>query len=331
MTDQRTNSGGYSMYGRLIKTRRAAESTTDQSGNGQRRRKKQVGSEVVPRRRPVYPISAERENMRASLAYTEAVISATNPFINEMMKWFDIREGYRQDDAGDFASSLRGARYRAAERISRRTGAMRALEKKSLQAGNMALNHSAKDWGLLVKDATGLEISTEAYVDDMQDMVKAWVHENVSKITSIPDEYLGEVENIIRWGYETKQPKVNVYRRLEKLVGLTKSKAKMIARDQLGTLNAQMTRHEHESAGVGKYKWITKRDSLVRDCHRALHGTIHKWSEPPPMWYMTKSRGIVYTGRYCNPGEDFGCRCTAAPVFDLDVAKELLQNKFKQL
>ena len=161
-------------------------------------------------------------------------------------------------------------------------------------------------------------------------MIQRWIHENVSKIQSIPNEYLAEVESIIRWGYETKQPKVNVYRRLEKLIGLTQSKARMIARDQLGSLNSQMTQFEHQSAGVGKYKWITKRDSRVRDCHRALHGTIHKWSEPPAQWYMTTSRGIVYTG-FAHPGEAIGCRCTAAPVFDIDIAKIMLADKFRPL
>lgn len=267
--------------------------------------------------------------MRASLAYTETAIKLAQPMIDQTMRWLDIHEGFRQDDAGDFITYARGARFRAAERMSKKTGALANLEKRAEEAGKVALRHSANDWNLLVKDALGQEINTQYYVDGMQNMVEMWVHENVSKITTIPSEYLAEVESIIRWGYETKQPKVNVYNRLEKLIGLTKSKAKMIARDQLGSLNARMTQYEHESAGIRKYKWITKRDGKVRDCHRALHGTIHSWNEPPPMWYMTESRGIVYTGRYCNPGEDYGCRCTAAPVFDWTVAMRCLQDKFR--
>ena len=296
-----------------------------------RTRRRPEHGEATPRRRPVYPISAEREAMRAGIAYTETVINAVQPVINDIMRGYVEREEYRQDAAGDFISGMRGMRMRAAERLSQKTGALTRLEKDVSKSGHMAKTHSIKDWGDQVKEVLGQDISTKYYEEKMEDMVQQWIRENVSKITTIPNEYLAEVEAIIRWGYETKQPKVNVYRRLEKQIGLTKSKARMIARDQIGTLNAQMTRYEHESAGIGKYKWITKRDGRVRDMHRALHGTVHKWSEPVAEWYMTKSRGIVYTGRYIHPGEGYGCRCTASPVFDIDTAKELLAQKFSPL
>ena len=295
------------------------------------RRQNKASGEVTPRRKPVYPETAERENMRGALRYAELVIRASDGAIRSVMRQYPETESYRADDAGDFMTTLRGMRYAAAERISRKRGAMRELEKQTLRSGGLAKAHSINDWGMQVEDALGVKIQREYYEDGIQRMVDEWVHENVSKIGSIPAEYLGEVENIIRWGYDTKQPKVNVYRRLEKLAGMTRAKAKMIARDQLGTLNARMTQFEHESAGVTKYKWVTRRDSLVRDCHRALNGTVHKWSEPPPMWYMTKSRGIVYTGRYCNPGEDYGCRCTASPVFEMESALKALQNKFRPI
>ena len=294
-------------------------------------RKRKEHGEVTPRRRPVYPISAEREAMRGSLMYANMVIATTKPVIDGIMKHYVEREDVRQDASDDFITSMRGLRLSAAERLSKKTGAMKALEKQYAKSGRMAKNHSINDWNDQVRDALGFEVNKQYYEESMEDMIQRWIHENVSKIQSIPNEYLAEVESIIRWGYETKQPKVNVYRRLEKLIGLTQSKARLIARDQLGSLNSQMTQFEHQSAGVGKYKWITKRDSRVRDCHRALHGTIHKWSEPPPMWYMTKSRGMVYTGKYCHPGQDVGCRCTAAPVFDIDIAKIMLADKFRPL
>ena len=287
--------------------------------------------EATPRRRPVYPISAERELMRVNLAFANMAIKECRSFITATMRNYEEPETVRQDAAGDFISNIRGHKMAAAERLSKKTGAMRALEKEVSRVANLAETHSIRDWNDQVRDALGQGINADFYRDSMENMVDAWIHENVSKIGSIPAEYLNEVENIIRWGYETRQPKVNVYHRLEKLIGLTKSKAKAIARDQLGTLNAQMTQHEHESMGISKYKWITKRDSLVRDCHRTLHGKIFSWNEPPEMWYVTKSRGIVYTGRRCHPGEDYGCRCTASPVFDLEGAKELLARRFAPL
>lgn len=298
-----------------------------------RRRRKwqsEASGVIIPRRKPVYPISAERELSRVMLAYMNFVIRISQPVINNLMRSYEERDNYRTDDAGDFISSVRGMRFRVAERLSEKTGAMAKMEKGFEKCGIQARNHSIDDWNDLVKDALGMQVNREYYEDSMQYMVDNWIKSNVSKIQSMPNEYLAQVEDIIRWGYETRQPKVNVYRRLEKLLGLSRSKAVAIGRDQMGTLNYQLTRYEHESAGVSKYKWITKRDDRVRDCHRALHGTIQSWNNPPQMWYMTKSRGIVYTG-FAHPGQEVGCRCCAAPVFDIEGAKELLRTKFKPL
>lgn len=298
-----------------------------------RRRKWQnkESGEIIPRRRPVYPMTAERELSRVTLAYMNMVIKVSQPVINSVMRAYEERESYRTDDAGDYISSVRGMRFRVAEKLSEKTGAMKKIEKGYEFSGSLAKKHSIDDWNEQVKDALGMQVNREYYEDSMKYLVDNWIKTNVSKIQSIPAEYLSQVEEIIRWGYETHQPKVNVYKRLEKLIGLERSKAIAIGRDQMGTLDYELTRYEHESAGVSKYKWITRRDDRVRDCHRMLHGTIQNWNNPPADWYMTKSRGIVYTGKYYHPGQAIGCRCKAQAVFDLAGAKELLRQKFRPL
>ena len=55
-----------------------------------RRRRKWQDKEsgyVIPRRRPVYPISAERELSRVMLAYMNFVIRTSQPIINNLMRW----------------------------------------------------------------------------------------------------------------------------------------------------------------------------------------------------------------------------------------------------
>jgi len=46
------------------------------------------------------------------------------------------------------------------------------------------------------------------------------------------------------------------------------------------------------------YIWRTRRDSHVRPSHAANDGRVFEWNDPPA------------TG---DPGEDYGCRCTAEP------------------
>lgn len=95
------------------------------------------------------------------------------------------------------------------------------------------------------------------------------------------------------------------------------SEANLLARDQIGTLSADLTRTRQESAGVKEYIWRSSGDERVRACHRELDGKTFRYDDPPAMWYMTK-RGKIYTGRHCNPGEDYQCRCVAKPVFDFN-------------
>lgn len=97
---------------------------------------------------------------------------------------------------------------------------------------------------------------------------------------------------------------------IEKLYSINERHARLIARDQIAKLNSAITRKQQEDAGITEYVWYTAGDSRVRDSHAALHNKRFKWTNPP----IVDSK----TGRRCNPGEDFQCRCVALAVFDFD-------------
>ena len=60
-----------------------------------------------------------------------------------------------------------------------------------------------------------------------------------------------------------------------------------------------------------EYVWSTSQDSRVRDSHRRLNRKKFRWDDPPVV--------DPKTGRRCHPGEDYGCRCVALPVFNLNI------------
>lgn len=278
-----------------------------------------------PRRKPVYPISAERELARAFLEVSQSIIKESKPFIDRLMSMYE-EEDVRQDAVINLKDGIWKVLRDYSEAITKALNIKRIIRNTS-RAGKTARSISIRDWKALVDDALGEDISEPFYVETTEDLLNKWVGESVSHITTLPQEYLGKVHEAIMWGYNTHQPKVNVYKRIMRETGATLSQSRMIARDQMGTLNARMTQYEHESMGVTHYKWVTKRDSRVRECHRQLDGQVFRWTNPPAMWYSTISRGIVYTGRYCNPGEDYGCRCVASPVFDEDIAKGAIMKQ----
>jgi len=293
------------------------------SANGNR-----IENEKIPRRKPVYPISAERELARDFLEVSVIIKKVSKPFIQRIVAVYDAwaQENVRIDARISLQDTIGIILEEYGDAINDQIDAEK-IRKKVNKTARYARGISIRDWKTLVKNAIDLEIDEPFYAETTEDLINKWVYESVQYITSYPKEYLGKIQETIIWGYTTRQPMVNVYRRLEKLTGDTRAHVRMIAMDQMGTLNSRMTRYEHESMGVSRYKWVTKHDSRVRECHRQLDGHIFDWNNPPAMWYSTISRGIVYNGRYCHPGEDFGCRCTAAPVFDEKIVEAANANR----
>lgn len=281
----------------------------------QRSRKRQ--NEKIPIRKPVYPMSAERELARAFLEVASRIKKVSKPYLQRLMAIYDIwfNENVRVDARISVSDGIAQILAEYGEEIDDGLD-MDQISRQTDRAAKVARRTSLDDWKTTVKSTLDLTIDEPFYVETTEDLINKWAYESVHKIKSYPQEYLQKVQEIIQWGFETKQPLVNVYRRLEKATGDTRSHVRMIARDQMGTLNCAMTKYEHESMGVSQYIWVTRRDSKVRACHRELNGKVFSWDNPPAMWYPTISKGIVYTGRFCHPGEDFGCRCTAKPVFD---------------
>lgn len=89
------------------------------------------------------------------------------------------------------------------------------------------------------------------------------------------------------------------------------TRAALIARDQVATLNGTLTKDRNESLGINLYEWQTAGDARVRDSHRDINGKVFSWNG------TVESGGKTYTeapgGIF--PGSEINCRCVAAPVF----------------
>lgn len=108
---------------------------------------------------------------------------------------------------------------------------------------------------------------------------------------------------------------------MEKMIrenyGVSKRKAKFLARQETSLLLAKFQKSRYGDLGIRRYKWSTSHDERVRPAkgakaingdHRILDGKIFSFDDPP----ITCRR----TGARNNPGEDFNCRCVAIPIFD---------------
>jgi SPP1 gp7 family putative phage head morphogenesis protein len=183
----------------------------------------------------------------------------------------------------------------------------------------MAKGTSLREWKRAVKQTLGIDLFDDYYKGEFyEEALRKWIDDNILKIKTIPTQTLGSMREIILKGFSNGETIRTITQAIQDEYNISKSRAQMLARDQLSTLNSQITQLQQKDAGCNKYKWSTSKDSRVRDCHRSFHGKVFSWDEPPEIWYVTKKSGKIYTGRRCHPGEDYCCRCVAIPVFDLE-------------
>ena len=275
-----------------------------------------LNSKVKPR----YPSSAEREFTRITNAFMRMFRESLMEHLPAIIAAYQHKEygDARYDDKTDIKGKIDSEFFNIGADLEKRIsefGIERFLEK----VGNMTKNTSMREWKRAVKETLGIDLLDDYYKGDFYAVqLRKWVEENVSNIKSIPNESLSEMKEVIMDGYLNGKPVRQIQREIQERFRVSKSKAAAIARDQIGSLNAQISRLQQKDAGCDKYRWSSSGDSRVRDCHRELNKQIFSWDDPPEMWYYSKKLGKVYTGRRCHPGEDYGCRCVAIPYFDID-------------
>lgn len=155
-------------------------------------------------------------------------------------------------------------------------------------------------------------IDFRSFEQYLQPEIDAFVSANVDLIRSIESVYFDDVKQILLTEIRNGSLISEIARKIEKRGLASSSRAKFIARDQVGKFNGSLTELRQQSLGVDSYIWRTSRDERVRGrpggrfpdanpSHWAREGKVFKWSDPP-------SGG--------HPGQDYACRCTAEAIID---------------
>lgn len=143
-------------------------------------------------------------------------------------------------------------------------------------------------------------------LEDVRGSLVGFIENNVSLVRKIENETRAGIQEQLTSSFQQGLRVEQISENLSKSFGFNQSRATLVARDQTLKFNSQITKERHRQVGVQEYTWITSRDGNVRPDHEVLDGTTQKWSEPPVVDQKT--------GRRAHPGEDFQCRCIAAPV-----------------
>lgn len=142
---------------------------------------------------------------------------------------------------------------------------------------------------------------------NLSDHLNLFVADNVRLVSSIRSDLLDELHGVVLRAARSDD-REELQREIAERFDVADSRAELIAVDQVGSLNGELTRMRHQSAGITEYVWDTSHDSRVRYGHQLLQGTRQTWGKPPVENPRTGDRG--------EPGKPIRCRCVAIPVVD---------------
>jgi SPP1 gp7 family putative phage head morphogenesis protein len=125
-----------------------------------------------------------------------------------------------------------------------------------------------------------------------------------------------ELRNKVQSNAEAGIRYESLAREIEKSYGITRRKAKFLARQETSLLMTKFAQVRYQDAGVNEYEWqcvhmphdkTPDQHTLgnVRYYHGLLDKKIFRWDNPPV---------VNAKGDRKNPGQDYNCRCKARPI-----------------
>ena len=157
-----------------------------------------------------------------------------------------------------------------------------------------------------VHAALQVDIDRIIQVEDLRDNLETFAARNSALITNINEELVGRIAQTTLDLFSRGRGVTELRKRLTDVFGFSQKRARTIARNEIGSLTAQLNRERHTQIGVTTYVWMTSRDERVRPLHRAVDGTEHNYDRQCP----AEGGG--------HPGEPINCRCTGRAVVELE-------------
>lgn len=160
-------------------------------------------------------------------------------------------------------------------------------------------------------------LSINIIADDkyLEEFVDRSIALNVSLIKTIPEQYFERVEKAIKSGFLEGKLTKDIGKDLQEIYDITDRRSQFIARDQVASINGNITKERQDHLGLESFVWFTVQDERVRESHDELNRRIFSW----------QFGAINERGETIWPGTDFNCRCTAG--FDEQGLKEKFEGE----
>jgi len=154
----------------------------------------------------------------------------------------------------------------------------------------------------------GIELQKEITEAPTGEALWHLLNEQVELITSLPIDAAQRVHELAVGTLYTGARANEISAEILRTGEVTKSRANLIARTEVGRASTTLTRVRAEHVGSTHYRWVSAHDGDVRKRHRQLDGSVHAWNDPP-----VASEPGQKEMRY-HPGSGPNCRCWAYPL-----------------
>ena len=175
------------------------------------------------------------------------------------------------------------------------------------------------------------DMSTIIRSEGLEAVVEVATAENAQLITKMAREYIDKIQQATLDNFMTGKftGKGGIIKEIQRISGVTKNRAKLIARDQSNKIHSRVVKERSQAAGSIGYRWHNMKDRRVRGNPAGLYpdskydhwereGEYYLWepsSNPPTAPNGKKFKQPPKDGA---PGESVNCRCYAEPVFEVE-------------
>lgn len=276
----------------------------------------------------LYPWALERSYANQIRLWLKQI---TDPAMEWLEQHYPIMlAGYHSDALGDDLNSLEEFLQGIDSKLFGEQSAERLAYLKKLAEDVQDFNQG--QFGKFINQyADGVFFPREAWLSEV---VGAWAATNFTLIKSLSQEHIKRLNSIVGDAVQDGRTWNAVAKDVQGLnSNITKSKSKLLARDQIGKLNGRITERRQQEAGIDQYDWSTSRDERVRGnplglypkakpSHFVMEGVRCRWDDAS---VYSEDNGKTWkprTGKMPkqHPGQPIQCRCAALPVFN-DIAQ----------
>ena len=161
-------------------------------------------------------------------------------------------------------------------------------------------------------------LQVDVFINDtvlLESVTSEWYSQQSQHVNSIVSTYTDKLATIVSNAVQRGSLYKDVQKEVKDLYNITDNRAKFIARNEIGNLNAVTTKRRQEEAGIYCYEWRTSEDERVRASHAELNGDLFCWNDSKIGEIYGRK---IYPAPKLHPGMDYRCRCIAIPIIDLN-------------